>query len=188
MNLETYYHEALRTLVPRGLAFDLNHSVIGLVTEIGEAATLVKRNEIYGKPWDDEMRAHLAEELGDICWYIPCGLQALGGDHSETIGWLRRADAPPFGQFDAIKMMASGAGRLCQESDKLPYADGLQRVMDCYERVLTGVISLCQIHSLDFAAVLDQNIEKLRKRYPEKFTAELAEARLDKNGVSARES
>lgn len=194
MNLETYYGEALRTHVPRGLTFDLNHSVIGLVTEIGEVATVIKRNEIYGKPWDDEMRGHLAEELGDICWYIPCGLQALGHENpAQVFDWLMYDQIIPLSQLDCVKAMAYAAGRLAKSCDTLKYKQGriiLQRaaLTDDYGAILGAVHRLCEIHMLDFSAILEGNIAKLRKRYPEKFTAELAEARLDKGGASSRES
>lgn len=190
MNLEKYYDEALRTLVPRGLTFDLNHSVLGLVTEIGEVATLIKRNEIYGKPWDDEMRGHLAEELGDICWYIPCGLQALGHEGPVRVfDWLMYDQTVPLSQLDCVKAMAHAVGHLAKACDTLKYKAGrIATLTDDYSAVLGAVCRLCDIHSLDLSAVLESNIAKLRKRYPEKFTAELAEARLDKGGASSRES
>lgn len=192
MNLETYYSEALRTLVPRGLTFDLNHSVIGLVTEIGEVATLIKRNEIYGKPFDDEMRAHLAEELGDICWYIPCGLQALGYENFSDVARMMDGDPRnliPFEQTTVVKMLVVQMSRIIRSVAALPHRGGeCQKICKGFVEILYGIMRLCQIHSLDFHDVLAGNIAKLRARYPEKFTPELAEARLDKGGKSSRES
>lgn len=107
------------TVVDETLVENLNHAVLGLCTEVGEFATEVKRMKRYGKKVTDEMRSHMAEELGDTLWYIAIAAEALG---------------IPMGQ------MAT------------------------------------------------ENIEKLQKRFPEKYSNEAAEARADKGGLAASES
>ena len=120
MNFYQYQTEALRTarMMP-SLTENLLHAQIGLCTEVGEFATEVKRLFAYRKELTPEMRDHMAEELGDVLWYIAVAADTLNVSMTE---------------------MAEG------------------------------------------------NIAKLRKRYPEKYSDELAEARLDKGGVSPRES
>ena len=120
MNLYLYQTEALRTArVMATPTLNLLHAQIGLATETGEFATEVKRLFAYNKPLTDDMREHMAEELGDVLWYIAVAADALGITMAE---------------------MAQG------------------------------------------------NIAKLRLRYPLAYSDELAEARLDKGGVSPRES
>jgi NTP pyrophosphatase (non-canonical NTP hydrolase) len=46
------------------------HAVLGVQSEGGEAADILKRMLYYGKPYDAETRLHLDEEFGDILWYI----------------------------------------------------------------------------------------------------------------------
>ena len=46
----------------------------------------------------------------------------------------------------------------------------------------------CAALDVKLGTVLQQNIDKLRKRFPEKFTQEAAEARADKGGLDARSS
>ena len=78
------------------------HMALGLVTESGEIADVLKKNLAYNKEID---YINLQEEMGDICWYL--------------------------------------AG-------------------------------LCNINGFDFEKILQTNIDKLRSRYPDKFTNENA--------------
>lgn len=108
-----YIEEAMRTNSPNfpvelhknRKTVDLLHAAIGMSTESGEFLDALKKHLFYGKPLDF---VNLAEELGDMCWYVAVALNALG---------------------------------------------------------------------LTFEDVQQSNINKLRARYPEKFTAELAENR-----------
>lgn len=117
MTFDEYAMLAARTAKPMGsTAADLTHAALGIHTEGGEFATEVKRTAIYNAVPN---MPHMAEELGDLLWYIALAANTLGV-------------------------------------------------------------------SLDRIAV--HNIAKLRLRFPEKYTDEHAEKRLDKGGRSARES
>jgi len=48
--------------------------------------------------------------------------------------------------------------------------------------ILWFVALACHSFNFDMGAVARDNIEKLQKRYPEKYSDEMANARLDKNG------
>lgn len=79
MNLIDYQIAALRTEKPLATAaLRSMHAALGLTTEVGEYTTEVKRAVIYEKPLDDARRAHMAEELGDIMWYMAIAADALG--------------------------------------------------------------------------------------------------------------
>jgi NTP pyrophosphatase (non-canonical NTP hydrolase) len=53
----------------------LCHAMIGLCTEAGEFQDAVKKSLFYGKTLD---RTNLAEELGDIMWYVAIACDTLG--------------------------------------------------------------------------------------------------------------
>lgn len=189
MHFEEYYDAALRTAIMRGLDFDLDHSIIGLTTEIGEYATLIKRNVIYGKEWTPEMRDHAREELGDICWYIPLGLKALGIPASRFTAVNPKPC--PLGSVALVKKMMHGVSFLAAGQLNLTYQEGqaVASIIGAYGQILEAVIQSNYLLELgEFHSLLDGNIEKLRLRYPEKFTPELAERRLDKGGLTSRES
>lgn len=79
MEFNEYQKAALRTEAERATIGErLNHCQIGLHTEAGEFATVVKRHIFYGKPLTEEMLANAKEELGDAMWYLAIGAEALG--------------------------------------------------------------------------------------------------------------
>jgi NTP pyrophosphatase (non-canonical NTP hydrolase) len=53
----------------------LLHAAIGLCTETGELQDALKKAIFYGKPLD---KVNLAEELGDVMWYIAIACDTLG--------------------------------------------------------------------------------------------------------------
>lgn len=111
MTLDQYQRLAMRTAKDFGdLRQNLIHAGLGVTSDAGEVADVIKSHAVYGKELDVK---HLIEELGDTLWYI-----ALA---ASTVGY-------------------------------------------------------------SLAEVAQQNIEKLRLRYPDKYSDELAIKRLDKEG------
>ena len=58
---------------------------IGLSSEGGEFAEIVKKCIFQGKPMDDETIFHCKRELGDIMWYWITACRALSLDPNEVI-------------------------------------------------------------------------------------------------------
>lgn len=68
MTIDEYQRLALKTLNPALEKKDvLINGVMGLCGEAGEAIDIVKKWLAQGHALD---RAHLAEELGDVAWYL----------------------------------------------------------------------------------------------------------------------
>ena len=60
-------------------------SSIGIASEGGEYAEIVKKCIFQGKPLDQDTRFHIKRELGDIMWYWINGVRALGLDPNAVI-------------------------------------------------------------------------------------------------------
>ena len=76
MTINEYQELALRTLNPDLSERDvLINGVMGLCGESGEAIDIVKKHLTQGHPLD---RGKLAEELGDIAWYLAETAHAIG--------------------------------------------------------------------------------------------------------------
>ena len=58
---------------------------IGIASEGGEFAEIVKKCVFQGKPMDDDTKFHIKRELGDIIWYWVNSCRALGIDPNEVI-------------------------------------------------------------------------------------------------------
>ena len=76
---------------------------IGIASEGGEFAEIVKKCIFQGKPMDDETIFHAKRELGDIIWYWINSCRALGLDPNEVIAEnVRKLEKRyPGGSFDA---------------------------------------------------------------------------------------
>ena len=53
---------------------EILHGVLGVVTEAGEIADVLKKHLIYGKTLD---KVNLKEELGDVAWYVALLIRRL---------------------------------------------------------------------------------------------------------------
>ena len=58
---------------------------IGIASEGGEYAEIVKKCIFQGKPLDDDTKFHIKRELGDIIWYWISTCRSLGLDPNEVI-------------------------------------------------------------------------------------------------------
>ena len=77
-------------------------SAIGMASEGGEFAEIVKKCVFQGKPMDADTRFHIKRELGDVLWYWINGVRALGLDPNsvieENVNKLKKRY--PGGEFD----------------------------------------------------------------------------------------
>tara|TARA_B100000768_G_scaffold117933_1_gene109076 strand:+ start:1545 stop:1976 length:432 start_codon:yes stop_codon:yes gene_type:complete len=75
---------------------------IGIASEGGEFAEIVKKCVFQGKPLDDETIFHAKRELGDIMWYWITSCRALNLDPNEVIAEnVEKLKARyPGGEFD----------------------------------------------------------------------------------------
>ena len=79
MNFEEYQSEASQTAhYPRRMS-NLEYPTLGLAGEAGEVANIVKKiQRDHGGILNDEIRAKLKDELGDVLWYISACSDELG--------------------------------------------------------------------------------------------------------------
>ena len=79
MHFEEYQSEASTTaLYPRRMS-NLEYPTLGLAGEAGEVANIVKKiQRDHGGILNEEIRAKLKDELGDVLWYISACADELG--------------------------------------------------------------------------------------------------------------
>lgn len=156
MNLTEYQKQAKRTCPSLGNEkLDLVHMRLGMVTEIAEIADIFKKHIAYKKPIDF---VHLKEEIGDVFWYI-VNMATFEGEELEI--------------FDIDKNID------LKEEEKWEYAlsnflVGLYYNEDCNTTRIMIMMDLCKVWNINFEECLDLNINKLKIRFPDKFTEENA--------------
>ena len=89
------------------------HAQAGLTTETGEIADIFKKYIFYGKPMD---RDHLAEEMGDLLWYLSICCDLAGMNMEEIM------------RKNIFKLRLRYPA--CPENYYRPYQDGLRRLRE----------------------------------------------------------
>jgi NTP pyrophosphatase (non-canonical NTP hydrolase) len=77
--------QALVVAEPRFNPSLLLTATVGMASEGGEMAEIVKKVVWQGKPWNDDVKFHLQRELGDVIWYWVNACRALNIDPNEVI-------------------------------------------------------------------------------------------------------
>lgn len=198
---DNYQALALRTEKPLPTAVDrLNHAKLGLITEIGEIATQVKRIRIYEKTLGSldkdgvTLRAHLAEEMGDVLWYMAIASDALGLNIFRDVFPHLTHDLAA--EADDALHMEGALTALCIVGARIAHAAQMMMQGSEPETDITEDLSMAAQYLTDLAHIIDvdleriaaENIAKLRARYPDAYSNEAAEARADKGGLDARVS
>ena len=161
MTFEQYQIEAMRTFKDLGSREkNILHMECGMLTEAGEMVDQIKKHFAYGKELDV---VNLQEEWGDFMWYYAnyCNVCNINNKFSKEFR---------------------------EESEKL-YKKNIELVKKHREFTTLEAIAYFIVTNINSARhympylghligepekMLQMNIDKLRKRYPEKFDSDLA--------------
>lgn len=77
-------------------------AAIGLSSESGELAEIIKKVVFHSKPFTDEIRTHIKKECGDIMWYMALMCKSLNISLEEVINTNieKLSSRYPGGAFD----------------------------------------------------------------------------------------
>lgn len=82
MTINDYQRLAQRTASTKVPSSKIENGILGLCGETGEIADVYKKYLYQGHELD---REHMAEELGDVCWYVAELAAGLGVTLEEVI-------------------------------------------------------------------------------------------------------
>lgn len=153
---------AFRARVVQPIQDFLIHAQMGLQTEVAE---------IIEKP-DDEENVH--QEIGDVMWYVALGCSGLGVD-------LKDLDTD-FMVDDAYNDLVIQAGIFADCVKRHVFYSTPEKTVEFNEdkalKALGCIVAclrdLCGNDEYLFMNLCEKNIEKLKKRYPDKFSGEAA--------------
>lgn len=153
MTIQEYQILAKRTCNDLGsLEKNLEHMTLGIISEFGELADAYKKHLAYGKPLD---MVNVAEEIADIVWYIA---------NEATFEGVELVNVTDVGYSNSF---------IYDLKEVLSWCSKDYHVNVKLMRVKSFALSL-GLSEADFYKALENNIEKLKVRYPEKFTTENA--------------
>ncbi len=182
MTFKEYIPKAMRTMVDiHGASFGPNghpaslwtpadmrmiHSAIGISTEVSELSEKIDQ-------------VNHVEELGDVTWYCAAGMSVMPTDAIDEMNRLIHDLRP--GVADQLSLVGLSGGILDQvkrfvfyrkQIDIALFRQNILEIMLCVRRDAFQIIRGDYNETL--SVVFDANIAKLTRRYPEKFTEDLA--------------
>lgn len=157
MNIKQYQIECKRTCTDLGGDLNRQHMLMGVISEIGEIVDAYKKELAYNKPFD---RVNLKEEVADVLWYL--------------CNWAT------FELKDITSLFKDQT--FIEETSKsnIDYIfDFLDRGLDFGNPIFTinnwyGLCFKLGLTHEEIETGLENNINKLKVRFPDKFTTENA--------------
>ena len=142
MTIREYQQLSKRTCASLGsVTKDLFHMNMGIATELGEMIDPIKKNIAYGKAID---YVNVSEEAADALWYV-VNKAAFEQEELEEPMLIERD------LEDTVDSLLAWKGFSNQS-------------------LLNDIYSFVELMGLDFEKALINNIDKLAKRYPDKFS------------------
>lgn len=161
---ENYITLAMRTNSPtagtHGVHPDLLHATLGLADEMFEMYRAYSLGDI----------TNAVEEMGDFCWFV--ALAAYHLDCNPFVGFPSAEDLDDIYLEDLTHSFISAIKKAYAYGAPLDIAYLRQQLT-----LMVGCIAFtCDelLSRVPLIELLDRNIKKLRTRYPERFTQDLA--------------
>lgn len=157
-----YQKKAIRTMKTDMKEDDINFGIIG---EFGEMTDCIKKIAFHNAY---ELEETLKKEIGDLMWYLSAYCEKMGVQlpaQWERLHLFKIHDCIYEIQFNITSILMSS-----KSFEARIY------------NIIQSLYRICEIYNFDFYEILDLNIEKLRIRYPEKYSDEASEKRIDVKG------
>lgn len=153
------------------------HGIIGIQTESAELLEAFSGTIMCGEEPD---LVNIREELGDLLWYLSAVTRSQEWEISSNYPFL----AKEVGVSGITLNIQIAAGNLVDTVKKgLFYGvkPDLMTIQINIRVIYHLICNLCELLNWDIRDVMQENIDKLKLRYPEQFTTEHSKNRLDKN-------
>jgi len=166
-----YQRDAIRSWgCTSDLKFDLQVLQLGLVGEAGEVADLIKKIKGHGHSPDPEK---LIKELGDVLWYVAVLHHALDlkGRRPEPLYVEKR------GVEDSPRDLIQNALGLCISTAEL--VQYIATTGSDFGVILMILKEMAEASGSTLHEVARANIHKLKQRYPDGFSSQASQRRVD---------
>ena len=161
MNWNSYIDAAQRTAgTHRSTDYALTHAALGICGEVGELCDHFR----YG-----EFGQSIADEMGDVLWYCALAADALDAREFPKTQWPHGSSSAKDMSLSLYRSAASFSEMVKKQvmHSRDTKAAMIASLMD----IVSGCEYVCRWYGIEFESVLNGNIEKLLKRYPNGFTA-----------------
>jgi len=162
MNLKEYQVECQRTLVDKGIDMNKAHMIMGITGEISELIDAVYKGDIY----------NIQEECVDKVWFA---------SNVATMYDIDVSTRPPIviEDLDMLTLVynISVLADLVKRNIIYGKDPDIAKITETVHTIIEFIVRKFKTKSWDFEQSLQNNIDKLRVRFPDKFTEELVNNR-----------
>jgi len=168
-----YQKDAARTNANlKSASANLIHMVVGMCSEMNELEDALKSKD----------KVNLGEEIADIFWYISnfCTITNESFESIYRYGKFLSCDQKPsilnkfFGRYKTKKVVGDLYYNISILQDVVKkhfvYGKELSDTSNLLASIVLNLISISILEGIDIPKNLSKNIEKLRQRFPDKFT------------------
>ena len=183
MTLNEYQQMAMRTS-PRDGHDKIDNGVLGLIGETGEIIDVYKKFLYQSSIGTQLPREKIAEELGDVMWYIAELTDGMGARLRDIAGadfkTIDREAARRGGRSTNLRRAVMALHRRADMISRAVEHRARRDAANQIRRMLARAARMAFLCDTTLEAVCAANIEKLKARYPEGFDAEISMARYRK--------
>ncbi|MCK5342142.1 MAG: hypothetical protein KAR20_01995 [Candidatus Heimdallarchaeota archaeon] len=142
---------------------DKIHMILGMSTELGEFQDVFKKHLAYKKEIDWR---NVKEEIGDTLWYVAGLAEHEGYAITSLFFDIELAKEYSGDNYTILVNLSSTLGLLSMNA-----FSGNGDIRYELQNFVNLLFAFCSKNNIDFWRVIENNIEKLQARYPEKFNA-----------------
>lgn len=164
MLIMAYQKEAAKT-INYALPYEMRLMEMGLGI-CGEVGELIK---IINSPMSRmESRRQVKNEAGDINWYAAALCTLVGHEFSDVFP-DEMQPYPPGVASDRIVIAAAEIADAIKKTVAQGHQLDINMILDHLQNLVSNLAVLLEFYGFEYTEVLTENIEKLRRRYPNGF-------------------
>lgn len=151
----------------------INHAIFGMAGEIGECIDCIKKVIFHGHKYDSRI---FLNELGDFLWYCTLFAICYEKKHEVNLSYFKNdlidmskhdVKSENYGRSHLFGILTDVAGITVTLNKEEMFTEYI--LVGLIEEIYYNIEALCYINGINLYDLMDINVKKIRKRYPNGF-------------------
>lgn len=151
----------------------INHAIFGMAGEIGECIDCIKKVIFHGHKYDSRI---FLNELGDFLWYCTLFTICYEEKYDKLTSYFENdlidmskhnVKSENYGRSHLFDIFIDVAGITASLNKEEMFTEYI--LAGLIEEMYYNIEALCYINGIDLYDLIDINVKKIRKRYPNGF-------------------
>lgn len=151
----------------------INHAIFGMAGEIGECIDCIKKVIFHGHKYDSRI---FLNELGDFLWYCTLFTICYEEKYEVNLSYFENdlidmskhnVKSENYGRSHLFDIFIDVAGITASLNKEEMFTEYI--LAGLIEEMYCNIEALCYINGIDLYDLIDINVKKIRKRYPNGF-------------------